>query len=101
MTSSFDWTIKLWSSRLQNEMQLTVNAPLSYTLCPTNSLTLSLSSLQSKVGTPLCSFDNNSEYVYDVQWSPVHPAVFTSADGEGKLDFWNINTDTEVNITPK
>ena len=61
----------------------------------------SLPSLQSKVGTPLCSFDNNSEYVYDVQWSPVHPAVFTSADGEGKLDFWNINTDTEVNITPK
>ena len=24
VTSSFDWTIKLWSSRLQNEMQLTV-----------------------------------------------------------------------------
>ena len=23
-------------------------------------------------------------------------SVFASADGEGKLDFWNINTDTEV-----
>ena len=77
-------------------MQLTVSV-LDIIHLMTDSLSLSLSlSLQSKVGTSLCSFDNNSEYVYDVQWSPVHPAVFTSADGEGKLDFWNINTDTEV-----
>ena len=51
---------------------------------------------QSKTGTPLCSFENNSDYVYDVQWSPTHPAVFASVDGEGRLDFWNINTDIEV-----
>lgn len=51
---------------------------------------------QNKVGYPLCSFENNAEYVYDVQWSPVHPAIFASADGEGKLDFWDINVDTEV-----
>ena len=31
-----------------------------------------------------------------MQWSPTHPAVFSSVDGEGRLDFWNINTDTEV-----
>ena len=52
--------------------------------------------LQNKTGIPLCSFENNSEYVYDVQWSPVHPAVFASADGEGRLDLWNMNMDTEV-----
>ena len=51
---------------------------------------------QSKTGSPLCSFENNSEYVYDVQWSPTHPAVFASVDGEGRMDFWNMNTDTEV-----
>ena len=44
----------------------------------------------------MCSFENNSDYIYDVQWSPTHPAVFASVDGEGRLDFWNINTDTEV-----
>lgn len=52
--------------------------------------------MQSKTGVPLCSFENNSEYVYDVKWSPTHPAVFASVDGEGRLDFWNINSDTEV-----
>jgi len=36
--------------------------------------------------------------VYDVQWSPVHPAIFASADGAGKLDFWDINFDTEVRV---
>ena len=54
--------------------------------------------MQNKTGYPLCSLENNSEYVYDVCWSPVHPAIFASADGEGKLDFWNINVDTEVKL---
>lgn len=54
--------------------------------------------MQSKTGVPLCSFENNSEYVYDVKWSPTHPAVFASVDGEGRLDFWNINSDTEVGL---
>ena len=65
---------------------------------PSSSL-LPLSFLQSKTGHPLCSFENNNEYVYDVQWSPIHPALFASVDGEGRLDFWNINVDTEVHAT--
>ena len=32
----------------------------------------------------------------DVGWSPIHPALFASADLTGKLSFWNLNTDTEV-----
>lgn len=51
---------------------------------------------QTKVATPLCSFDGNSDFIYDVQWSPSHPALFASIDGSGRLDFWNINQDMEV-----
>jgi len=51
---------------------------------------------QSKVGVPLCSLESNSEYIYDAQWSPVHPAVLASADGEGKVDVWNLTLDSEV-----
>lgn len=63
LSSSFDWTMKLWSLK------------------------------QSK---PLYSFEDNSDYVYDVEWSPIHPALFGAVDGMGKLDLWNLNNDTEV-----
>ncbi|KAF8763540.1 Cytoplasmic dynein 1 intermediate chain 2 like protein [Argiope bruennichi] len=63
LTSSFDWTIKLWSLRKSQ---------------------------------PLYSFEHNSDYVFDVSWSPIHPAVFACVDGLGNLDIWNINCDTEL-----
>lgn len=45
---------------------------------------------------PLYSFEDNGDYVYDVAWSPIHPAVFATVDGMGRLDVWNLNQDTEV-----
>ncbi len=45
---------------------------------------------------PLYSFEGSSDYVYDVAWSPAHPAVFATVDGTGRLDIWNLNFDTEV-----
>ena len=36
--------------------------------------------------------------MYDVAWSPIHPAVFATVDGMGRLDVWNLNQDTEVNM---
>lgn len=47
---------------------------------------------------PLYSFEDNGDYVYDVAWSPIHPAVFATVDGMGRLDVWNLNQDTEVFI---
>uniref|UniRef100_A0A8C4U5N8 Cytoplasmic dynein 1 intermediate chain 2 n=1 Tax=Falco tinnunculus TaxID=100819 RepID=A0A8C4U5N8_FALTI len=63
VTSSFDWTVKLWTT---------------------------------KNNKPLYSFEDNSDYVYDVMWSPTHPALFACVDGMGRLDLWNLNSDTEV-----
>ncbi|XP_019724407.1 dynein cytoplasmic 1 intermediate chain 1a isoform X2 [Hippocampus comes] len=50
----------------------------------------------TKQNKPLYSFEDNADYVYDVMWSPVHPAIFASVDGMGRLDLWNLNNDTEV-----
>lgn len=63
LTSSFDWTIKLWSL---------------------------------KDTKPIYSFEDNGDYVLDVKWSPVHPALFAAVDCSGRLDLWNLNQDTEV-----
>jgi WD40 repeat protein len=62
LTSSFDWTVKLWSM---------------------------------KENRPLYSFEDNGDYVYDVAWSPAHPALFATVDGTGRLDLWDLN---QVNI---
>jgi dynein intermediate chain len=64
LTSSFDWTVKLWNLK--------------------------------EPGKPLYSFEHNSDYVYDVAWSPTNPALFACVDGTGRLDLWNLINDTEV-----
>ncbi|KAM4688375.1 cytoplasmic dynein 1 intermediate chain 1 isoform 2-T3 [Discoglossus pictus] len=63
LTSSFDWTVKLWTTKHHK---------------------------------PLYSFEDNADYVYDVMWSPVHPALYACVDGMGRLDVWDLNSDTEV-----
>ena len=37
------------------------------------------------------SFDEFSDYVYDVSWSPTHPAQFATVDGTGRLSIFNLN----------
>lgn len=63
LTSSFDWTVKLWNMK-ENRL--------------------------------LHSFEDNSDYIFDVKWSPTHPALFSTVDGSGRLDLWNLNIETEV-----
>ncbi|KAG0333014.1 hypothetical protein BG000_009531, partial [Podila horticola] len=47
-----------------------------------------------------CSVDwtTADDYVYDVKWSPTHPAIFGTVEGSGKFDVWNLNLDTEVPV---
>nr|XP_053655368.1 cytoplasmic dynein 1 intermediate chain-like isoform X5 [Cherax quadricarinatus] len=68
LTSSIDWTVKLWSVKHWS----------------------------MKETKPLYSFEDNGDYVYEVAWSPIHPALFTTVDGSGRIDLWNLNQDTEV-----
>ena len=66
LTSSMDWTAKLWNFRLSDQ--------------------------------PLFSFEHASDYVMDVSWSPRHPALFCTADGDGHLDLWHLNRDVEAPV---
>jgi dynein intermediate chain, cytosolic len=45
--------------------------------------------------SPLYSFESSNDWVYDVQWSPKHPAVFASVDNGGHVNIWNINQNKE------
>ncbi|KAJ0411002.1 hypothetical protein ATCC90586_007156 [Pythium insidiosum] len=46
--------------------------------------------------SPLFSFEPSNDYVCDVRWSPLHPALFAVVDADGIISFWNICKDVEV-----
>jgi dynein intermediate chain, cytosolic len=80
LTCSVDWTVKLWRAK---------------------SLTKVATGTQQQVQAiaPIFSFEEADDYVYDVAWHPMHPAVFASVDGSGRFDVWNLNADTEVSCS--
>eukprot|EP00760_Papus_ankaliazontas_P015449 PhM_4_TR16521/c0_g1_i1/m.36851/K10415/DYNC1I, DNCI; dynein intermediate chain, cytosolic len=41
--------------------------------------------------TPLGTFSDYTEYVYDVKWSPTHPSLFATGDGNGIVSLWNLS----------
>ncbi|KAG6334603.1 hypothetical protein ID866_4479 [Astraeus odoratus] len=73
LTTSVDWTVKLWRAK-----------------------SLAKPSTAAHSIPPVYSFDEADDYVYDVKWHTAHPALFGTADGSGRFDLWNLNTDTEV-----
>nr|CAG8432988.1 7438_t:CDS:10 [Entrophospora candida] len=72
LTSSVDWTVKLWRAK-----------------------SISKPSHSPQTIAPIYSFEGADDYVYDVKWSPTHPALFGSVDGTGKFSVWNLNDETE------
>ena len=77
--------------KLKKSLQVLYKIVVTVNLCLTVFLVVPLQSHR-----PVYSFEDNGDYIYDVQWSPIHPALFATVDGMGKLDLWNLNTDTEV-----
>ncbi|KFB43254.1 AGAP000320-PB-like protein [Anopheles sinensis] len=54
--------------------------------------TVKLWSLQDNKS--LCTFEGYSDYVMDVAWSPINPALFASVNASGHLNLWNLNQST-------
>ena len=44
---------------------------------------------------PIYSFECHNDYVYDVAWSPRHPALFACVDGSGRLDLWDLRSSSD------
>ncbi|OQR76646.1 cytoplasmic dynein 1 intermediate chain-like [Tropilaelaps mercedesae] len=82
-----------WSLDMLSQPQDTLDLNQSKQSKPA-AVTLKLWSL--KESKPIHSFENNSDYIYDVGWSPYNPAVFATVDGTGRLDLWNLNSDAEL-----
>ncbi|WWD19801.1 hypothetical protein CI109_104265 [Kwoniella shandongensis] len=90
LTSSVDWTVKLWRTRATVKPGATQQGGSSR---DTNGKAAD----ERGVGA-LHSLEEADDYVFDVKWHPQHPAVFGTVDGSGKFDLWNLNQDVEVPI---
>lgn len=62
----------------------------------TSSMDWSCKLWSHKYRRPLLSIDEFKDYVYDIKWSPTHPAMFASVDGSGCLSIWNMNKDLDL-----
>ncbi|KAI0146628.1 WD40-repeat-containing domain protein [Pestalotiopsis sp. NC0098] len=78
LSSSLDWSVKLWK----------VRAPAA------------TSTLVESGGTsvkPLIDFVRE-DVVYDAAWSPTRPGVFSLVDGAGSLEIWDLSVETEIPV---
>ncbi|KAI1387000.1 WD40 repeat-like protein [Hypoxylon trugodes] len=78
LSSSLDWSVKLWK----------VRAPAA------------TSTIVESAGTavaPLLEFVRE-DVVYDAAWSPARPGVFALVDGAGSLELWDLTVETEIPV---
>lgn len=80
LTSSLDWTVKLWKIRGPATMSATAGAGAA-----------------PQVVAPLLDI-SREDVVYEAAWSPVKAGVFALVDGAGNLEVWDITADTEVPV---
>lgn len=85
LTASADWSIKLWSTKYNTGSAVIGSGSGEKS-----------SSGSSSVIPPIHTFENNQDYLYDIAWSPAHPALFACGDGQANVDLWNINNHTEM-----
>ena len=62
----------------------------------TSSIDWTVKLWDTKESEPIHSFESNGDYIYDVKWSPNNPALFATADGDGRVDIWNLANDSEL-----
>ncbi len=79
LSSSIDWSVKLWKVRAPAATSTVVGAGAG---------------AGEGVVSPLMDFIRE-DLVYDAAWSPIKPGVFSLVDGAGWLELWDITVETE------
>jgi dynein intermediate chain len=77
ISSSLDWSVKLWKIRAATATSTTGITGEAQTVAPLLDLT-------------------REDVVYDAAWSPVKPGVFSLVDGSGSVEIWDLTIDTEI-----
>ncbi|EPY54305.1 dynein intermediate chain Dic1 [Schizosaccharomyces cryophilus OY26] len=81
LSSSLDWTVKLWSSQKYNNVK---------------QLALDHEDYQNPI-TCVREFDHQ-DMVFDVKWNPVRSGCFASVDAVGSLSIWDLKQNLQTPI---
>ena len=88
LTSSLDWSVKLWKTRPPS------STPAAATAVP-SAFTGSLNAPNVQETYPVMEFPRE-DVVYDARWSPQRAGVFALVDGAGIVEVWDLMADTEI-----
>ena len=88
LSSSLDWTLKLWRTR-PTSLAVAPSTTPAYGNPATN---------QEQIVEPLLDISRD-DLVYDAQWSPHKPGVFSLVDGAGNVEVWDLTVDTEIPVS--
>lgn len=84
LSSSMDWTSRLWRLKGNKASSASVTPAIRGT-----------NAQRGETIVPLLTLEEANDYVYDVAWHSVHPALFAQVDGSGHFDLFNLNVDVE------
>jgi dynein intermediate chain len=94
LTSSMDWTVKLWRIRASSSTAASAAAPSSATFV---SALPGAGATNTQEIYPVMEFARE-DVVYDARWSPSRPGAFALVDGAGSVEIWDLMDETEVPI---
>ena len=95
LTSSLDWTVKLWKSRASSSAAASTTKSTSSSTFASVLPGETVSSVQEI--TPVIEFARE-DVVYDARWSPQRPGVFALVDGAGSVEVWDMLVETEIPV---
>ena len=103
LSTSLDWTIKLWKPRPASSTAVQSAQKSSTASTVSSASTYSASAAAGAAVSseilvdPLLDIPRE-DVVYDARWSPHKPGVFASVDGGGNLEVWDLGLDTEIPV---
>ncbi|KAF8455677.1 WD40-repeat-containing domain protein [Terfezia claveryi] len=100
LSSSLDWSVKLWKARAPaaTASAATAAAATSNPVAAAAAAAAAASAASASAHvTPILEF-SREDVVYDAKWNPVKPGMFGLVDGAGQLEVWDVTVDTEVPV---
>lgn len=88
LSSALDWTVKLWKTRAPSSNAAAASSTSSMLNPVTSNEQIAESLLEM----------SREDVVYDARWSPHKPGVFSSVDGAGNVEIWDLTVDTEIPV---